>query len=952
MKSRKIPKGKFIASIIGICLATLLIVFAFCGRYAEGGFRNFGNFFLGSFGMAFYGLMAAVIVICSFVLAGKDIKIPKKYIVFFVLTFVAIVLFVHTLTTTFILPNTTADTADDVSFADYASYVYNYYANFGIPTFGGALFGIIAWALARVLTIYGAIVLIVALLGVCVYFIGEYFYSYFTGKLALQANSSGEDSNILPSDQTNTVPSVGLTEEEERQRSAMSILFEGQTYPEEVYSRANDHYDSAEQSTLDGATNQSQAATFLFGDDAKSTEPQQPEQPTPQQPVGNSFFHTPSDPTPRQDEDFAVRGYYVPPEPTQSTAADTTFTDWKVSTPTATVQPTMSEQPTTQQTDFVSVTPQPVDVTEVVTEPVLVTSPTEPQSETDLAREAADLLPQDVNLQEETLTEEHGESTDDELLCVPRETPIDTPAGTAIQTGFDVVSAEELREANSKLHKYSKYVEPPLDILNDVTIVEDTEAPQREKIAEAIVNKLAVFQIKVELAATIVGPSVTKYMFNVLSQKTRMSEFARFSDDIKACVEAQEDIRIEAPVHGTNQVGIEVANKVKRPVVLRSILESDEFKKAKGKLVFAVGQEITGKPVIADLAEMPHLLIAGATGSGKSVALNCLIVSMMYRYGPEYVRFLMVDPKLVELSRYDGIPHMLTSQTITAMNDALAGMDYLIKEMEARYQLFRQNGVSNISEYNKIVNKRIANPLPYLVFVVDELADLMATNRQAFESKLQRLAQLARAAGIHIVLATQRPDVKTITGTIKANLPCRMALKVTSFFDSNTIIGGGGAEKLLGKGDMLFMAPGSPDLLRVQGAYVSNDEIRTLVNVTRDTNETYYDEEVSDEIFVSQKQAEEAAQEQESSKENKENQVDPYCKRALRFWLERNGGKASIASIQRNLNIGFNRAGRIMDILQRLGYVETLSASDPNSKPLKVLVTLEDLDNIFPDLQD
>ena len=351
--------------------------------------------------------------------------------------------------------------------------------------------------------------------------------------------------------------------------------------------------------------------------------------------------------------------------------------------------------------------------------------------------------------------------------------------------------------------------------------------------------------------------------------------------------------------------------------------------------------------------KLTNIIEAILFASGKSVALNCLIVSLMYKYGPEYLRFVMVDPKFVELSRYNGIPHMLTSETITTTNDALAGMDYLINEMEARYQLFKQNAVGNIGEYNSRINPRITQRLPYLVFIVDELADLMAASKQSFEIKLQRLAQKSRAAGIHIVLATQRPDVKTITGTIKANLPCRMALKVSSPADSTTIINGGGAEKLLGKGDMLFMSPGSPDLLRVQGAYVSNDEIRGLVEYARETNEVYFDDKISEEIFVSQKQAEEETAKQDGPKDgSKETQVDQLCKKALRFWLEKQGGRASIASIQRNLGIGFNRAGRIMDTLQKMGYVETLSANEPNSKPLRVLISLEEVDGLFPDLPD
>lgn len=938
MKSRNITKGKMIASIIGICLATLFIIFAFCGRYAEGGFKKFGNFFLGTFGMSFYGMMAAVIAICSFTLAGKKIKIPTKYAIFFALTFVATVLFVHTLTTTY-LSGTEFSNEDGNG---YVQLVYNYYDQvMGVPTFGGVLFGCIAWAFSKALTVWGASALFFVLLALSVFFVGEFFYSYFTGKLALQSKT--ETTDVQPSAETISVTPVE-TEEDSRQKAYKYLFEETETYPEEVSSQPT-KYDVSPQSTLDGSAARTQAETILFGDgETKQTQDDW------QSSGGNSFFR-PVAAKPQQEDDSIVRGYYNDREEQQQSSSD--ISDWKVSTePVKTVE-----------------TPAPV----APVSPVTPTEVSEPQATTSQSVDIADMVVnespkaepafveetfvQPVDDTDEVLSEEPVEEADeqedgDEVVAIPGETVIETSGGPAIQAKLDIMSRDELRKEQAREHKFPKYNQPPMELLNDVTIVEDTEADVRARTAEAITNKLAVFGIKVEIADTIVGPSVTRYMFNVLSQKTRMSEFARFSDDIKACVEAQDDIRIEAPVPRTSMVGIEVSNKVKRPVVLRSILESDEFKKGKGNLVFAIGQEITGKSVVADLSDMPHLLIAGATGSGKSVALNCLICSIMYKYGPEYVRFVMVDPKFVELSRYNGIPHMLTSETITVPADALAAMDYLINEMEARYQLFRQNNVGNISEYNSRINPRVTNRLPYLVFIVDELADLMAASKQAFESKLQRLAQKSRAAGIHIVLATQRPDVKTITGTIKTNLPCRMALKVSSPYDSSTIINCGGAEKLLGKGDMLFMSPGSSDLERVQGAYVSNDEIRGLVEYARESNEVYYDEKVSDEIFVSQKQAAEEAQEQEAARDGKDAQVDPLCKKALRFWLERNSGKASIASIQRNLGIGFNRAGRIMDALQKLGYVETLSPSDPSSKPLKVLVTPEELEGLFPDLQD
>lgn len=957
MKSNNVAKGKMIASILGICIATILIIVAFCGRYADGGFKQFGNFFLGSFGMSFYGIMAAIIVACSFSLAGKSLKIPVKYAIFFALTFVSIVLLVHIWTTTYLPKDFYNDTQ-----TGYVQLVYNYYdSQIGIPTFGGVVFGSIAYGLTQVLYIWGASLVILALLALSVFFVGDFFYAYFTNKLTLQSKTDRSD--IEPTEETVSTPAVTGNTDDSRQR-AFEILFEGQTYPEEVSSTPSEQrFETSPQSKLDSASSdRSQAADLLFGANTDTT----------QRKVsgGNIFFRPVNTETPKQEDDeFIVRGYYNPSEPVEN-KTEKSISDWKVSTPEDTTRETYAthiEPIVEHKTESLPIREQPqvavanetVDIVDLTVEdeqPTQQAEPLETEHQADPVVIKPDSYEEDVIIvdvasDDEPVTQ-HPEVDKDEVLAIPKETVIKTSAGEYKQDGFDFITRGEFEEEQQRVHKFAEYMNPPFELLDDITIVED-DNEDRQRIADAIVNKLSVFGIKIEVADIVVGPAVTRYMFNVLSQKTRMSEFARFADDIKACVEAHEGIIIEAPVHGTNQVGIDVPNKIRRPVVLRSILESETFKKFKGDLIFALGQEITGKIIVADLADMPHLLIAGSTGSGKSVALNCLIVSLMYKYGPEYVRFLMVDPKFVELSRYNGIPHMLTSEAIVNINDALAGLDYLINEMDARYQLFRSNGVGNIGEYNEIINPKITQRLPYLVFIVDELADLMAVSKQAFETKLQRLAAMARAAGIHIVLATQRPDVKTITGTIKANLPCRMAFKVVTQVDSNTIIGRGGAEKLLGKGDMLYMSSKTPVLARVQGALVTTNEIRALVKFSKDANEVYYDEKVSDEIFVSRKQAEAANLEQESAKDDgsKETQLDPYCKKALRFWLEKQGGRASIASIQRNLGIGFNRAGRIMDSLQKLKYVEELSPSDPSSKPLKVLITLEELDDLFPDMQ-
>lgn len=1020
-------------NITAIIVAAALVVFVFCGRYFNSFVKHIANFFVGSFGMAFYGIMAAVIVFCGFALAGKKVRIPVKYLINFILLFVTVVLFVHTLTTQFM---------QGYKYADYVKYVYDYYG--AVPTMGGVVFGSIAFALQSVLSLVGAIIVYVGLLVGTVFMIGDFFYCLTTGKLSLNAPSEKEItptteetteqvvapitytptgdaqtdrqrawSILHPADTEESVnpvqvagpqqqPSVEPTTQQQQQTNynptptsggnaqqrAMETLF-----PREVVDGGYDNTQNGnnffDNGGIERNTQQNiDARPTVNGEDYFSTNtPQQPWQ-QPQQTTG--WQATPQRSTMQDNSDGWRLADQTPTQPTVEpsyTPQPTQQQSWQQTTQQTTWQTPVSQQPVNPAPQpvqpQVKPTPAPTPVAPQETYTYNnVQQPTNPATsydtngytdvtdsmphndypsadDLDIVDAVADQMDDYTTLPANDMTRpvavdvqptQEPTPTPTPVAPAPQPQPVAPQQPTTPQTPTKTTTSDSGKE--KKPFKYSPYVKPPFELLEAPEPFVDVEAADRQAAAEAIVKKLAVFNIQVELVNIVVGPAFSRYMFRVLSQKTRMSDFAKYSDDIKGCLEAPENIRIIAPVTGTNFVGVEVANKKKSKVALRTLLESRDFQEAKGALVFAVGKELSGKVVWKDLAKMPHLLIAGQTGSGKSVCVNCLIVSMLYKYGPEYVRFLMVDPKLVELSRYNGIPHMLTTETITKVNDALAGMDYLINEMESRYQLFKSSGVGDIGEYNKRVNTNEKPKLPYLVFIVDELADLMAVSKQAFENKLGRLAAKARAAGIHIVLATQRPDTKVITGTIKSNLTARIALTVPTFTDSGTILGCGGAEKLLGRGDMLFSDPSAPDLERIQGAYVDNDEIRNVVEFARSQNESHFDEDTAKEIFVTAAQEEAAQREAEAAEEaaaNKETQVDPFCKRALRFWLEKNGGKASIASIQRNLAIGFNRAGRIVAQLQNLRYIEEPAASETNSKPLKVLVTLEQLDELFPD---
>ena len=401
-------------------------------------------------------------------------------------------------------------------------------------------------------------------------------------------------------------------------------------------------------------------------------------------------------------------------------------------------------------------------------------------------------------------------------------------------------------------------------------------------------------------------------------------------------------------MEGTSYVGIDTANANPSIVPLRTVMNSEKFKTAPNNkgLYYALGKDIAGNDIVADLTKMPHMLVACATNMGKSVCVNTILISLMYKYSPEYLRFLLIDPKQVEFSMYERSPHLLVSTPIVEPNDALSALDWLTEEMERRFTVFKCAKVKNIAEYNAKRDKNTTDFLNYIVLVVDELAELMTICKKQFEPKITRLTQKARAAGIHIILATQRPSVDIITGTIKNNLPCRIALKVSSYHDSQTVLDVAGAESLIGRGDMLYKEPMS-NLTRVQGAFVDTEEIEDVLAFIQENNETFYDEEIYNQIFSVRKIEE---QEQTVAVDKKAQKGDdPLLKTALLYWLNENKGRASIASIQRGLNTGFNRAGRIFDRLVELGYVEKESESETGNKPRKVLVSIEDVEKIFPE---
>lgn len=491
------------------------------------------------------------------------------------------------------------------------------------------------------------------------------------------------------------------------------------------------------------------------------------------------------------------------------------------------------------------------------------------------------------------------------------------------------------------------YHKPPLDLLEKHEMPNDAPTENHEERKAIIKQTLEEFHINAEPKDYIQGPTITRYEI-IMPPGISVKKVLNYDNDLKMRLSSKDGVRIEAPIPGKNAVGIEVANKTKITVGLRELLEQTaNAKLGEGKLVFAIGKDIVGNAITDNLAKGPHYLVAGATGSGKSVCLNVMIVSLLMRYSPEDLRLILIDPKSVGFRIYEHIPHLMIDEIITEPKRALAALSWAQVEMERRYKVFAEcpELIMDIEAYNS----RIAGPtvakMPRIVVVIDELADLMETCKKDMEAKIRAIAQKARAAGIHLVLATQRPSVDIITGTIKANLPSRIALKVMNFNDSQTILSEAGAEKLLGNGDMLYKNSSMPECERYQGAWISDREITNVVNYIKERNESYFDDDLKDYLDKSTNQSrEESTFEGES--EDGESEVSDLFKKAL--WLAINTGTVSISQLQRRFQIGYPRAGGLVDKMQQLGYV----SENDGGRARKVLITREEFEQKFGPMSD
>ena len=464
-----------------------------------------------------------------------------------------------------------------------------------------------------------------------------------------------------------------------------------------------------------------------------------------------------------------------------------------------------------------------------------------------------------------------------------------------------------------KVEKPKDFVLPPLKFLNDPPKRSHNinEAEIDQQISN-LLDKLRKFKIDGDVVRTYTGPIVTTFEFRP-APHIKVSKILTLQDDLAMALKAQ-TIRIQAPIPGKDVVGIEVPNQNLETIYLKEILESEVFKNASSPLTMALGKDIVGAPFVTDLKKLPHLLIAGTTGSGKSVGINAMLLSLLYRNSPQTLRLMMIDPKMLEFSIYNDIPHLLTP-VITEAKKAITALSNMVAEMERRYKIMSQTRTKNIESYNEKMKSEGGEQFPYIVVIIDELADLMMTSGKDVELYIGRLAQMARASGIHLIVATQRPSVDVVTGLIKANLPSRISYRVGQRIDSKVILDQMGAESLLGRGDMLFTPPGSPGVIRLHAPFASEKEIETIVNFLKEQQDVIYDEK-----FL----AEEGSSAGSAAGALGEEELDELYEEAKEIILSEQ--KTSISYLQRRLKIGYNKAANIIEQMEKMGVLSPVNA--------------------------
>ncbi len=549
---------------------------------------------------------------------------------------------------------------------------------------------------------------------------------------------------------------------------------------------------------------------------------------------------------------------------------------------------------------------------------------------------------------------------DDDETVVQNEQPMETasrvrlpeerkPETVTVKPAVQATKTEPVVQEEKPKHVWKKYVHPTLDLLDDYPEHNNVNTGEIEDNKRTIVDTLARFKIASEVSNVTIGPAITRYDV-IIEDKTKIKQSLNYREAVAMAL-MKENVTAYLN-YSKGALSIEVPNNVRTVVGLKSMLTSQKFINSKtNSITFALGKSVEGEVMCPDITKMPHLLVAGTTGSGKSICLSALIVSLLYKYGPEELRFILVDPKQVEFISYDKLPHLMINEIIYEVDKAVKALNWAIKEMERRYGLFKEmteqgRATKNLDEYNSHLPEG-EEKLPKIVIILDEFGDLMLQAKKDIEGRIIKLVQKARACGIHLILATQRPSVDCITGLIKSNLPTRIGFKVNSFDDARTIFDIGGAEKLLGKGDLYFRSAESPDLARIQGCFVDTHEVQKVTDFVKAHNETYFDQTVSDFINKVDEEASSASSGgEDGSSDQSEIKIDETYIKALYYCVSSN--QASVSMIQRRFPVGYIKACKIIDWMENMDYV----TKSEGSKPRKVLLSKEEFSNMYGDVDD
>lgn len=921
-RSGKKPQNRPVRHEASKRIGIILFVIATIGSISL--FTNFlgflRTFFMGTFGVFSYAIFSSLFVIAKALISGKKYHIEKKYVAYFL---IALVSFLAILQMAFLGRGTAT------SFFEYLGDIYALQTSIG-----GVVIGLITYPLLKLLNPIGAYVIFIILLTIMSALIIDY----------LKENNSFKKVSRSY---------VNFNKREVEERSSSSPIFlEKQKPQKKAWFKKN----KASQLSLNTAQKTNAPAnTPMFQDVVQNRFIE--EEPLNETPV-STFEQKPFQPIWQEAKDKRppkiVHSDYINPQQAKTITKSTNIDDEIRKKNLAFLRSTIPANPRTESPLLGTNVKNP---NEQATTKFLQEKIAERMSE---FKEEKGIMDIDAKFEADlkALETQNNLRKDDDIIIkepativkpyekpyVSQQKPYLEPQKPQKQilSGFQQMELKETKQSEvvePRYKKPSRYVRPPFELLSTVsTSIEDYGDEYLEK-SQQLERVLNDFRVPAKVIAVTRGPAVTRYELQ-MPAGISVKKIVQHSDDIAMTLASNGAVRIEAPIPGKNAVGVEVPNNKIATIALKDIIDSKEFIKSKSPLTFGLGKDISGSIKLCDLARMPHLLVAGATGSGKSVCLNSLIVSLLYKASPEELRLILIDPKRVEFYVYNGLPHLMLPNVITEPDKALNAFNWAIEEMERRFETFQDANVKNLSEYNllpEIVDGQKPK-MPIIVIIVDELADLMLTSKREVEDKIMRLAAKARAAGIHLVLATQRPSVDVITGTIKANLPSRIAFSVTSFADSKTILDGGGADKLLGKGDMLYAPIEYPEPRRIQGAFVTNEEVRNIVEFIKQNNKAYFDDEAA--TFINKKVNTGNGSVGIGSSE-RELEIDPLLPQALKLFIE--SGQASTSMLQRKFAIGFSRAGRIVDQMTEMKYI---SPAD-GAKARNVYITMDRFNQIF-----